>query len=490
MTRYRERCGWESDSSCDANRREFDRLHAGMENADVAAVIAAADAIDEVCRGCPHAASDMANVFLGAEDYAGAGAILDDLLDSPLADPSEALDLKGRVVAERDGPEFAIPWFERAIALDPDDHPANCHLGATYCRLERYSEAVPYVTKAFHLDPSCDFGVNFAAMALAETQAKDELVNLAEQVEKESWELATEANIAKALSRIEGLETETLAWCRRILQHDPDMIDALCIGATAAMLADEDDESIRLLERLAELDPEIHGAFCSLNLANMYGGIRSDWPRALQVMVNARVRFPADEDVEGYLAFVLDRVTGTLEEGQGETERWRRRFEALSAEHSSLRDAIAEMHSASTPGIPLGIALVEGEGQAIEFMRGYPENARELAKEIAAFSTSNDGSIFLGVDNDGTIIGLPDVNTIEQKDALVNRISGVASSAVDPPATVAVAFLAAEGSTVARIFIGKGPRPVYYSSDVPYVRVLDRSRPATPEEVEELVRQG
>ncbi len=49
----------------------------------------------------------------------------------------------------------------------------------------------------------------------------------------------------------------------------------------------------------------------------------------------------------------------------------------------------------------LVIMCAQGEGQTIEFMQSFPEQAHELAREIAAFATSNAGAILIGVDNKG-----------------------------------------------------------------------------------------
>lgn len=50
--------------------------------------------------------------------------------------------------------------------------------------------------------------------------------------------------------------------------------------------------------------------------------------------------------------------------------------------------------------------LENGESQYIEFKREFPAKVYALAKEIAAFATSNQGIIYLGITNNGEIIGL------------------------------------------------------------------------------------
>lgn len=133
-------------------------------------------------------------------------------------------------------------------------------------------------------------------------------------------------------------------------------------------------------------------------------------------------------------------------------------------------------------------AIQQGECQCIEFMESYPLQARELAKEIAAFATSNPGNIFLGIRDDGVVIGLTSVDNLLDRDALLQRIEGSTRGTVKPAITVKVDFLnAEEGKSVCRIAVPKGTEPVYYVNNVPYVRHLTESRPAEPHEVENFV---
>jgi len=51
--------------------------------------------------------------------------------------------------------------------------------------------------------------------------------------------------------------------------------------------------------------------------------------------------------------------------------------------------------------------VLRGEGRYLEFKRRVPEPER-LAKEVVAFANSGGGRLFLGVDDDGTIVGVKD----------------------------------------------------------------------------------
>ena len=54
----------------------------------------------------------------------------------------------------------------------------------------------------------------------------------------------------------------------------------------------------------------------------------------------------------------------------------------------------------------LKLDIERGEDQDLEFMEDYPNSEHELKKEIAAFATSNAGSIYIGIDNDRNIRGM------------------------------------------------------------------------------------
>lgn len=129
-----------------------------------------------------------------------------------------------------------------------------------------------------------------------------------------------------------------------------------------------------------------------------------------------------------------------------------------------------------------------GEGQEIEYMVAFPQNARELAKEIAAFATTNPGTILIGVSDDGDLVGIADGQTPAGRDDLLERIGGVCRSTVKPSITPVAKFAVESEKTVLVLVVPKGAQPVYYASGVPYLRHLTQSRPAEPHEVLDLAR--
>lgn len=133
--------------------------------------------------------------------------------------------------------------------------------------------------------------------------------------------------------------------------------------------------------------------------------------------------------------------------------------------------------------------IQKGEGITTEFKEKYPDNAHELGRDIAAFATTLGGKIFLGVDNCGVIKGYPGIENPTGKDQLQKRIRGQAG-AIKPRIKVQVDFFSNnENLHLAVITIPKGNMPFYTINGKTYIRDLDESRPAEPEEITQLVKE-
>jgi len=135
----------------------------------------------------------------------------------------------------------------------------------------------------------------------------------------------------------------------------------------------------------------------------------------------------------------------------------------------------------------LALRVAGGEDHRTEFKSRFPDQARDLAKEIAVFASSNDGLILIGVEDDGTIIGIEDVETNTQRDALLQRVQGICANTIKPPVTPRVEFVTLEGARVLAIDVPKGTAPLYYVQSVAYVRHLTSARAAEPQEVIDLI---
>ncbi len=134
------------------------------------------------------------------------------------------------------------------------------------------------------------------------------------------------------------------------------------------------------------------------------------------------------------------------------------------------------------------IYLIEqGEGLTIEFKSVYPSNANDLGKEIAAFATTKGGRIFLGVDDNVNILGLSGIESPKERESLQQRIRGLTGK-INPKPEVYTNFYSDGKIHIAVITVIKGNRPLYSLNDKYYIRDLDSSRPATPEEIERIIK--
>ena len=137
--------------------------------------------------------------------------------------------------------------------------------------------------------------------------------------------------------------------------------------------------------------------------------------------------------------------------------------------------------SATTTFNDIKPIIQQGEGDLIEFMVKYPDNVHELAKEIAAFSTAKGGKIFLGVKDNGDIIGVQEIDTPERIDALTKRIRGAAGT-INPKVDISVDIVSEKDIRIVIITVRKGIMPSYECEGKVYIRELDASRPATYDE--------
>jgi hypothetical protein len=131
----------------------------------------------------------------------------------------------------------------------------------------------------------------------------------------------------------------------------------------------------------------------------------------------------------------------------------------------------------------LPVLRARGESQELEYVEKFPDQARELGKEIAAFATSNPGVILLGVSNNGDLLGLTAVETVEERDRFLRRVEGICRGPVKPAITPSLNFAVEAGKVVLAIRVPKGSQPVYYCQNIPYLRHITESRPAEPHEV-------
>ena len=126
------------------------------------------------------------------------------------------------------------------------------------------------------------------------------------------------------------------------------------------------------------------------------------------------------------------------------------------------------------------------ETENIEFKSQFTD---EIYKEIIAFANTDGGIVYIGIDNDGNVVGLTDV------DNEYTRITNGIRDAIMPDVTMCVKFTIQDNKVV-RITVNEGTNKPYYlkskglkPSGV-YVRQGTSSVPASPEQIRQMIKES
>jgi ATP-dependent DNA helicase RecG len=139
-------------------------------------------------------------------------------------------------------------------------------------------------------------------------------------------------------------------------------------------------------------------------------------------------------------------------------------------------------------------ALRTGEGQRVEFKRGLSDEVAksgtvdtELLKSITAFANSNDGAIFVGIDDTGHVKGLE--LDFKGRDASERRIHQLVRARIKPTPPIQVAFEELRGMLIGKISVARGEAPVYMLDGVAYLRQGSSDVQAQPDDIISLVAE-
>ncbi len=126
------------------------------------------------------------------------------------------------------------------------------------------------------------------------------------------------------------------------------------------------------------------------------------------------------------------------------------------------------------------------ETENIEFKSQFTE---EIYKEVIAFANTDGGVVYVGIDNDGNVVGLTDV------DKEYTRITNGIRDAIQPDVTMFVRFTVQDNKVV-RITVSEGTNKPYYlkgkglkPSGV-FVRQGTSSVSASPEQIRQMIKES
>lgn len=125
----------------------------------------------------------------------------------------------------------------------------------------------------------------------------------------------------------------------------------------------------------------------------------------------------------------------------------------------------------------------EGESQYVEFKQAA-SSARDLAREIAAFANTCGGTIIIGVDDSGEIMGVRDFKRTEQV------ITNALNHNCRPSIQADISRIDVSGKALAIVQIPEGTGKPYEANHLVYLRTGSSTRPASREEKQDIYVAG
>lgn len=121
--------------------------------------------------------------------------------------------------------------------------------------------------------------------------------------------------------------------------------------------------------------------------------------------------------------------------------------------------------------------ILKGEDLHTEFKESFSDN-EDIAKSIVCFANTDSGQLIVGVNDNGEIVG------VENIDELLRKIDDVAYNRCEPPVTIVQETLSIENRTILIINVPKGDqRPYRTAKGLYYIRSANRCRQASRQEL-------
>lgn len=139
------------------------------------------------------------------------------------------------------------------------------------------------------------------------------------------------------------------------------------------------------------------------------------------------------------------------------------------------------------PQVQIETLLFGGENESLEFKARMPvpqdvKSRRTVLKAVPAFANGAGGVLLIGVDDDGTVLGLPDLTDEQVRD----RLTSLIRDKVHPVPPFHVECVQTRGQRVAVVSVQAGPDRPYGLAGIPpefYARHGASTFPASREEI-------
>lgn len=439
-----------------------------------------------VCARCPNANVQFVGALGAQGKYEEADAATERLFEfaNTNSELASVCVLKGSILMECVGPEDAEPWL--VLASDLEDYPGHYSaLANAYWARRKRKHAAQLAEKALSMLPHDPAIIAESMDILVKSGRADEAKGyLRKMAERPHHIPHYHAAVAKALADA-GLHREAIRLARRTARVHPESPYVAYTVSTIYMGARQLSSAKAELKRLLKLDPASHGKYAVASLY-LIAETESNTEDMIKYAVQAVTQFN-DEDATRLLRRATKAITEQVRGAGSALDSVNADYNHVKLAHESLQASLAG-YDLTEGGTNLEYALLEGEGWHIEFMDRMPEQARDLGKEIAAMSSQDGGgTVFLGVDDNDDTVGVSAVGTLKERDVWRHRIAQISTKVVQPPNPVTVYFNQRNGVDVVKIWIPDGTAPIYYVDNIPYIRNLDESRKATPDEVSDYV---
>lgn len=139
----------------------------------------------------------------------------------------------------------------------------------------------------------------------------------------------------------------------------------------------------------------------------------------------------------------------------------------------------------STPKHPVeNLSLTEmverGETEAIEFKQAMPNSVRKITEELVALATHKGGVLILGVTDDGSVVGVDEINEVEE------TVVNVVRNNVDPPMDPTLTKKSIDGKDVLVVEVGQFSDTPHSVNGTFYKRVGTSKRKLTGSDLRNL----
>ncbi len=223
-------------------------------------------------------------------------------------DDVNLLGMLGAILIKKGAWEKAEKHLRRAIELEPGFAKPYEDLGVLHLARNQHRRAIPFFEKAIAIDPGQPSAMRGLAIALHRTGREEE----AEALRTQAVQATSTANLlveAEGLRR-SGATREAEQVCDVILRREPENMDALRI---LAIIATDDERFViaeGFLRRIVKLAPRKAGPLRDLG---KFLGDRGRYPEAIEQLQAAAPLSPEDPDIQLHLGNMLG-IAGRSEE--------------------------------------------------------------------------------------------------------------------------------------------------------------------------------